>query len=366
MRIRFFPLAIAAIALFVPSAAHAAVVEVCNEGDAQLNVARALYSKSVLLGNSYEVSGWLQVDPQTCETIYSADDPDDVYLGFTYIDLKNVLRSWVSAPNDNSGAIKAVSEKFCVGVDKAFDYEIETRSASCQEGFAQLEFSVFIGTGGGNYGRITYTMKPDRADPTHPVFGVPPATGKMLVGGTVQFLGKTWQMPDSTEYLAPVAPKEQYAVDRAPVAQSIKQVKDTLAKVQPCSNNLLGTNVSNQAFTMDDRGVAVITNKFSDPLHVAGYTNLTAMIIGDMDLANAAVTNRGGCWELELLCKDHMGCVQKGEGPGAVGVLVWDAYTNTNQQAAILLNALKAIAPYYPDTTPEIRQNFAAEAPFVP
>lgn len=358
MHVRRFLFAIAAIAFFPPLAAHAAVAEICNNGNVELSVARAVYSKSLLFGNSYEITGWYKVEPNKCETVYSSTDAEDLYLGFTYLDPKDVLRSYVSEPSDNSGFARAVSEKFCVNVDKAFDYKISTKGATgCQNGFAPLEFSLFIGADGGDYGRVTYRMSPDRRDPTNPVFGGSAATAKMLVGGAVELVGKTWKLPDGTEYLPPAAPKQQYAVDRAPVAQSIKQITDTLATVQTCSNNELDTNVSKQGFTMDDRGVVVTTNTFTDALHSAGYSNMTAMSIGNMDLPNAKLTDRGGCWELEVLCKGYVGCAQHGEGSGAVGVVAWAAYVNTNQQATILLNALKAMAPYYPDATPEIHQN---------
>ncbi|HET9402009.1 MAG TPA: DUF1036 domain-containing protein, partial [Candidatus Acidoferrales bacterium] len=123
-RIRLPILALAVLIWFLPSSAHAAVAEICNHGDVALNVATAIYSQSILFGNSYRVQGWYHVQPNNCETIYSSVDPDDLYVGFTYRDPKNLLHAYTSEPSDESGAIKTVSEKFCVNVEQAFDYKI--------------------------------------------------------------------------------------------------------------------------------------------------------------------------------------------------------------------------------------------------
>src|ERR1039457_5756892 len=115
MRLRLPLFVIAAIVFFLPLRAHAAVAEICNDGNVPLNVSRVIYSKSFFFGTSYQVSGRYVVAARKCETIYSSTDPDDLYLGFTYHDSKNALRTYVSEPSDNSDFAKAVSEKFCVG-----------------------------------------------------------------------------------------------------------------------------------------------------------------------------------------------------------------------------------------------------------
>lgn len=167
--------------MLVPSRVHAAqpeILSICNKGDARLNVATVVYDQSLLFGNSYQVKGWYEVDPGKCETVYSSDDRDPVYLGFTYRDFKNTLRLYQSDPRKDSAFFKAASINFCVSPNDAFNYKTPTKEAaqSCKPGLQPLEFSLSVSGVPDDYDRLSYDMFPSRTDTDSPVFGwLPPA-----------------------------------------------------------------------------------------------------------------------------------------------------------------------------------------------
>lgn len=363
MRLRSPLFLIAAVVCLFSLPARAAVVEICNQGDTSLYVARAVYSKSLFFGNSYQVTGWYEVDADKCESVYSATDPEDVYFGFTYRDSKDVLRTYITHPHaepDNFAV--AVSEKLCAAVGMPFDYKTQATGGACADGYEPLEFSMYSGLAGGTYGRESYVMMPHRSNDDGDPFGGPSRTARLMGGADVQLVANTWQLspgvPLSKDYinpstkLPPIAPKQQYAADRPPVADYTKHILDVLKDVRPCYDNDIDgyrTAITHPDFLIDDRGV--VRSYYTEGSAGTGYS----VAVGDLDLTKARTSDVGDCWKLEIYCKGGDYCVERGATPDGSASEIWALYANNQEQLNAILNALKQMVPYYPDTTPDIR-----------
>ena len=212
-----------AVALLIPFRTDASVVSICNQGDASLNVTTAVYSKSIWLGDSYEVTGWYAIEPGKCGVVYSAADPDDVYLGFTFMGSDQNLRKHVSTPSGGQDNVfKAVSENFCVAIGQVFDYKTRTKGVAggCQAGFQPLEFSLYAELNSGDYGRVEYALFPHGDDRDSDVIGTQAgATARLIFGDAVQFDGSRWTYANGTALphsllgdktgVPPLLPKQQ-------------------------------------------------------------------------------------------------------------------------------------------------------------
>lgn len=358
MRARWLPLLIGAAVFFLPARARAAVVEICNNGDTTLNVARAIYSSSLVFGNSYHISGWYEVKAGSCETIYSETDPDSVYLGFTYRDAGGGLRNYIANPERPDNTYQAVSQKFCVGVGVVFDYTTKTKDddGSCRYGFDydQLEFSLYFALDT-SIGRATYTLTPDSNDQSFPMLGGnADTTAHLLLGDPVHIGDGKWRRADGTllpsamidsQNLPPLLPKRQYSVRQPPVAGLIRQITDTLNGFKTCTDNSYDTTtpVFASRFAMNDNGVAISSHTWSSDQDNKGAA------IASLDLANAVVKDMGSCWEIAVSCRGGGFCIQSNNTRSDL----WDLFVDTKEQGVAILNALKGIAPYYPDSQGE-------------
>ena len=358
---------LAAIAFFLPLRADASTVKICNHGNVAINVARAIYSQSFFFGNSYRVSGWYVVDIGKCEVVYDADDPEAVYLGFTFLGADGKLRTLQAEPEPGDDQVKKASTNFCAGVGIPYDYTIKTKdNNSCQDNYSPLEFTMYISLAAND--DLSYGMEPSKFE-GGTVFSGPTAAAKMMFGGEVHLDGNTWKMPDGTKVPPnlidsrtnhpPLGPKQQYSVAKAPVVGSIKQITDVLGTFHACHENEYNANtlIEMQAFAMDDRGV--ITSVYYGEYGADGEKSFEGVALRSLDLTAAAPIDRGDCWELQIHCVGGIFCVQAGEDPTpAHGAAkdVWDLWVDTSQQATTVLNALKSMTPYYPDVTPEIHQ----------
>jgi hypothetical protein len=362
MRVRVLLFVLGAVALSIPFRSSASVVSICNQGDASLNVTTAVYTKSVWLGDSYHVTGWYAVEPDKCAVVYSAEDPEDVYFGFTFLGSDQSLRKYISTPSGGQDNLfKAISENFCVAVGQVFDYRTKTKGVAggCQAGFQPLEFSLYAGLDSDNYGRVEYALFPHKDDRESGVIGTRAGTtGRLIFGDAVQFDGSRWTyangtpLPDtliiSKTGLPPLLPKQQFSTGQAPVAENIRKIKDVLAGFQSCkTTGLFGMQITSSTFDMDDYGVVVVaqstTTVMSDGPHAATFADGAA--IGNLDLDHPAIVEQGpDCLSVRLACSNGS-CVRDGDETDSS----WAFYLNNSQQINIVLDALRAIAPYYPD-----------------
>jgi hypothetical protein len=360
MRMRWLLCLTCVLPFIVPPRMNAAVAEICNNGNTSLDVARAIYDKSLLFGDSYHISGWYTVDAGKCETIYSETDPDPIYLGFAYRDTNNGLRILQANPQDPDAVVQAVSQNFCVGVDVVFDYTTKTKDddGSCRYGFnyGLMEFTLYMGLNT-SVGRASYTLTPDQNNRSYPLIGGSASSGAhLLLGEPVHLAEGKWRGADGaplsdslidSKNLPPLEPRQQYSVSKAPVAGLIQQINSALSGFRTCTDNSYNTTtpVSKSHFTMNDHGV--VTSSF---VWSTDKTDI-GVAIGSLDLAGAAIADLGSCWDLQVKCKGGAACMQVNDGgePRARGDQL-EVYVNTRTQGVAILNALRGIAPSYPDT----------------
>jgi hypothetical protein len=360
LRVRLLLFVLGAVALSIPFRANASVVSICDQGDTSLNVTTAVYTKSVWLGDSYHVTGWYTVEPGKCEVVYSAEDPEAVYLGFTFLGSDQSLRQYVSEPTGGQdNPFKAVSQGFCVAVGQVFDYTTKTKGVGggCQAGFQPLQFSLYVALDSDNYGRLEYGLFPHSDDRESDVVGTRAGTTARLVfGDAVQFDGRQWTYANGTALphnlidektgLPPLLPKQQYSPGKDPVAQFSKQIRDVMSSFQQCRDTGAGMNRVSSRFDMDDYGIVDFASADSmgpNPPYGAAVANL--------DLDNPLINDHDpGCLLITLNCKSGAHCARQGNDAMSY-IQFW---MNSREQANTIIEALKGITVFYPDGQGEV------------
>jgi len=76
--------------------------------------------------------------------------------------------------------------------------------------------------------------------------------------------------------------------------------------------------------------------------------------LANLDLTNVHTFNNGECVVVSLQCKDGAQCVRSTTNSSDGADVVWAYIVNTTEQGNRILNALWAIAPFYPDGSGEI------------
>jgi uncharacterized membrane protein len=354
--------AVGVMAISVPARAGTSV-EICNQGDTTLHVARVVYTQSLLFGDSYRATGWYTVERNRCGTVYDSDVGETVYFGFAYLDEHDTLRTWVTQPESTSDAtLRAANEKFCAS-PTPFDYTVKTKGAleQCKLGFELLDFSMYVPPVDNTH--ISYTMHAWEDDTDSAKFGThSSAHARLIYGDEVTLYGSQWsyangvQLPpelvDATTGLPPLLPKRQFSTSQSPVAENIRKIKDVLGAFQSCKTNLFGMQITSSTFDMDDYGIVIAaqssTTMMTDGPHVIPFSDGAA--IGNLDLDKPAIVEQGpSCLSVRLPCKNGS-CVRRGNMADSG----WAFYINSRDQVDIVLDALRAIAPYYPDVKGDI------------
>jgi hypothetical protein len=350
--------ALGVTAFSVPARADTSV-EICNQGNTTLNVARVVYTQSLFFGDSYRAAGWYTVEQNRCSTVYDSGNGETVYFGFAYFDQHDTLRTWVTEPQRTSDAsLRAADEKFCAS-PTSFDYTVKTKQElqQCKLGFELLDFSMYLPPTDDT--QVSYTMHAWKGDTDSAKFGTrSSARARLIFGDEVTLYGSQWsyangvQLPpeliDSKTGLPPLLPKRQFSTGQAPVAENIRKIKDVLAAFQSCKTSLFGTQITSSTFDMDDYGV-VIAAQSSTTVMSEGAPIVIAVAdgaaIGNLDLDKPAIVEQGpDCLSVLLACRNGS-CVRHGNAADSG----WAFYINHRDQINIVLDALRAIAPYYPD-----------------
>jgi hypothetical protein len=358
--------AIAVLAISVPVRAQSIIAEICNKGDTTLHVVRVIYSSSLLSGGSYQVNGWYGIDAGNCEVVYNFSNGEAGYLGFTFLDSHDKVRTFTAHPTRNSGPFKAMAEKFCVAASP-FSYAVKTKEETqqCRVGFEPLDFSLRIDPDAAEGDRSTLEISPHQtAGGT--VFGShSSATARMIFGAEVTLYGAKWSytngtaLPDSLispkTGLPPLLPKQQYSPRQAPVRDYYQQIKDVMKSFQTCNTQgFPRSQVSSSMFGMDDYGVVseghASTVTMTDGPRIISTGDGAA--IANLELDKPNIIEQGpGCVSVSFACKNGP-CVKSDDK----NELYWAFYVNTREQANIVISALKSIAPFYPDGAGEIHQ----------
>jgi hypothetical protein len=353
-------IALGAVALLVPFRANAAVVSICDQGDTSLNVATAAHSKSMLWGDSYHLSGWYTVEPGKCAVVYSAEDPQDLYFGFTFQGSDQSLRKYVSAPTGGQdNPFKAISENFCVAVGQVFDYSTKAKGVTggCQPGFQPLEFSLYVALSSDDYGRLEYGLFPHKDDLESDLIGTRAGTtARLIFGDAVQFAGAQWTYANGTALphnlisektgLPPLLPRTQYSPNSEPVAHFYKLIKDVMNSFQQCRDTGRGMNMVSSRFDMDAHGIVNFTSFDS-----MGTEPPFGGAIANLDLNDPLINDHDpGCLLVTLQCKDGAQCVRQGND--AMKYLQF--WMNTRDQSNSIIEALKGMVAFYPDGQGEV------------
>jgi hypothetical protein len=187
-------------------------------------------------------------------------------------------------------------------------------------------------------------------------------TGSLILGGDVRIDQGGWRYANGTSVPAslidpatsgpPLRPKSQRPVTQAPVSTHVAEIKSVLGAIKSCSlytsasrENLLWS-VMSPALDLDDAGV--LTSRYvlsTRPGH--GYAQGAA--IANLSLAAAQIQDRG-CQVVSVPCKAGR-CVRFEENANPSLTF----FVETAAQANTVLNALRALAPLYPNGAGELR-----------
>jgi hypothetical protein len=194
------------------------------------------------------------------------------------------------------------------------------------------------------------------------VLGAP--IGRLILGEDVRFEQRGWryvngaQVPDTLLDKAtgapPLRPKSQRPITQPPVSTSVADIKRTLGTIKSCQlytsasrDNLLWS-VQSPSFEMDDAGV-IASRYVLSTRPGQGYAQGAA--IANLSLMAAQIHDRGGCKILSIPCKNgHCVRFEDNANPSL------SVFVETIEQANTILNALKALAPLYPDGVGELRK----------
>jgi hypothetical protein len=188
--------------------------------------------------------------------------------------------------------------------------------------------------------------------------------GRVILGEDVRFEQGRWryangaQVPDSLLDKAtgapPLRPRTQRPVSQAPVSTSVAEIKGTLGTIKNCQlytsaskDNLLWSVLS-PAFEMDDAGVIVSRYALSTR---PGQAYAHGAAIANLSVVAAQIQDRGGCRIISIPCKNGQ-CVRFEDDANPS----LSFFVETTEQANRILNALKALAPLYPDGAGELRR----------
>ena len=196
-------------------------------------------------------------------------------------------------------------------------------------------------------------------------------SARMIFGDAVESKGDQWYLADGTAVPAQLIasksglpilePKQQYSVLRAPVDGYIKEIIDTLRDTHSCTVNLFHGMVSDFALDIDDRGVVTGMRSVSLP-GSSKNLQLQGAALANLDLAHARIFNNGDCVVVSLQCRNAAQCVrsvsQSSASPTGLNDgadVIFGFYVNSADQGNRVLNALRALAPFYPDGAGEIQ-----------
>jgi hypothetical protein len=249
----------------------------------------------------------------------------------------------------------------------------KTAALIFSEGFSAFNANekATVGVSGEVFGRFTSVLNRGTRDaPKFPgeelaaVVGSArgASIGRLILGGDVRLDQGGWryangtQVPDtlmdSVTGGPPLRPKSQRPITQAPVSTHIADIKSVLGAIKACplytsdsKENLLWS-VMSPAIELDDAGV--VTSRYVLSTRPGqGYAQGAA--ISNLSLTAAQIQDRG-CKVVVIPCKSGR-CVRFEENANPSLTF----FVETTEQADRVLNALKALAPLYPNGVGELR-----------
>jgi hypothetical protein len=179
-------------------------------------------------------------------------------------------------------------------------------------------------------------------------------TAQMIFGGEVhRDEGGQWRYQNGSAIptelivkktgLPVLMPRRQYAIYQSPVQDHVKEIKDVMNSAHACTDTSFHTRYAPSEFDMDGRGVVIAANTeyFGSEPDTTSY----GAALANLDLTRVTLESRGECYLIILKCKDGGQCVRVRDSV----TVNWSLFVNTKEQGDRIVNALRAIAPYYPD-----------------
>jgi hypothetical protein len=366
--------------------------EVCNVGELAFNVAVASTNFGVF-DEYWDVYGWHPIHSGECQIVFShwyapqnlfSYQAFPVHLAFAFKDSTGVWgAALVAAPEGDDVSRSRV--RLCVADNEGFAYEVHAKDPQRQcsaAGYSLIPASIVwepteparypsewnpewgppmrfnVALGVGDRAIPTGAQAPPPAVSQAPA--VPRAKARLIFGEELTALADEWSfangglLPDNlidpNTGLPPLLPKYQYSTASAPVAGYLAQIQGVLSSFQTCRTTDFVHDVVSPQFAMDDYGVVVATetDRFANmqiqPSRGVAIANLNLEAPRIVELGpsciNFVLSTRGGAWSVR-----H---TQTG------ATTTWSFVVNTRENGEAILNALRAIAPYYPDGTGDI------------
>jgi hypothetical protein len=367
--------------------------EVCNKGQLTVDVAIA-YRDFGFNDEFWVIDRWWHIRGGECKVVFSHTyapnnvlnfRPFPLHLAFAFTDSTGV---WGAAKVEPPGDIARSHLKLCVAKnDQKYREDHDDPATACKkssEGFlipASIDWEPTHGSTCCQYGdygppiKFTVALGPnDRAVPLGPrtSTGGPaptpaarPVTARLVMGDKVRFDGSRWlnslgdplpeDLIDPKTGHPPLLPKSQHSTNTAPVQAYITQIKDVMKSVHACTDDLvlMKRNVVSSGFDMEDTGAMASVNVHTDSEPGSMPSpDVQAAALGNLLLSNARLEDRG-CVLLIIPCKNSEACAQwiPNRATQFFSVLI-----NTREQGQRVLDALKALAPFYPDGRGEIHE----------
>jgi hypothetical protein len=160
--------------------AQATDFTICNKGTVTAYAVTATRNGSGLLTvvHTWKVSGWYEVAPGKCQTVFRDSDGEPIYVGLSFVDFMGRWGAFSSADQQDDQVFHNSRLKLCVVRGRAFDY---TRGGSdpggpCKDGYYPFPATLYV-TPTSSRGENTFSFEITRNSLVVPVDVPAPAEG---------------------------------------------------------------------------------------------------------------------------------------------------------------------------------------------
>ena len=170
----------ALLGLLPVSSAEATDFTICNKGTVTGYAATATRNGSGLLTvvHTWKVSGWYEIAPNRCETVFRDSDGEPIYVGLAFVDFRGRWGAFSSADEQDDRVFHNTRVRLCVVRGRAFDY---TRGGSdpggpCKDGYYPFPATLYV-TPTSSRGENTFSFEINKNNVVVPVDVPAPAEG---------------------------------------------------------------------------------------------------------------------------------------------------------------------------------------------
>jgi uncharacterized membrane protein len=134
--------------LFAVAPAEATDFTICNKGTVTGWAVTATRNGSGVFTvvHTWKVSGWYEIAPKRCETVFRDGEGEPIYVGLAFTDFMGRWGAFSSADEQDDQVFHNTRLKLCVVRDRAFDY---TRGGSdpggpCKDGYYPFPATLYV------------------------------------------------------------------------------------------------------------------------------------------------------------------------------------------------------------------------------